>query len=137
MCLLSGVENLLVAINSKMDPRKAQIFEYLLAHILDKNFESYFDFLHVLPGAWSAYKWAALSVGQRFKEDLLEERYLKIVLNENAKEKNFKEANMFLAEDRILCLGIYCQMDRRYILKYVENAIANTDAVDDFETFII
>lgn len=71
MCLLSGVENLLVAINSKMDPRKAQIFEYLLAHILDKNFESYFDFLHVLPGAWSAYKWAALSVGQRFKVSFL------------------------------------------------------------------
>ena len=30
---------------------------------------------------------------------------------------------MYLAEDRILSLGIYCQMDEQYILKYVPDAI--------------
>ncbi len=34
---------------------------------------------------------------------------------------------MYLAEDRILSLGIYCQMSERYVLKYVPNAGAFTD----------
>jgi chitin synthase len=38
---------------------------------------------------------------------------------------------MYLAEDRILSLGIYCQMNCDYILKYVPNAIAYTDPMQD------
>ena len=34
---------------------------------------------------------------------------------------------MYLAEDRILSLGIYCQQNRSYLLKYVPDAIAYTD----------
>ena len=34
---------------------------------------------------------------------------------------------MYLAEDRILSLGIYCQMDCQYLLKYVPDAVAYTD----------
>jgi chitin synthase len=37
------------------------------------------------------------------------------------------EANMYLAEDRILSLGIYCQMNAKYTLKYVPDAVAYTD----------
>ena len=37
------------------------------------------------------------------------------------------QANMYLAEDRILSLGIYCQTGCSYTLKYVPNAIAYTD----------
>jgi chitin synthase len=33
------------------DVRVAQKYEYTVAHILDKNFESLTGFLHVLPGA--------------------------------------------------------------------------------------
>lgn len=34
---------------------------------------------------------------------------------------------MYLAEDRILSLGIYCQPGEKYYLKYTPNAIAKTD----------
>ncbi len=34
---------------------------------------------------------------------------------------------MYLAEDRILTLGIYCQMNAKYILKYVPDAAAFID----------
>ena len=32
-----------------------------------------------------------------------------MILDPNMEERDFKEANMYLAEDRILSLGIYCQ----------------------------
>lgn len=40
---------------------------------------------------------------------------------------------MYLAEDRILSLGIYCQQDKNYILKYVPNAVARTDPMKTLE----
>ena len=38
---------------------------------------------------------------------------------------------MYLAEDRILCLGIYCQKGARFNLQYVPNAQAKTDPMDN------
>jgi cellulose synthase/poly-beta-1,6-N-acetylglucosamine synthase-like glycosyltransferase len=43
---------------------------------------------------------------------------------------------MYLAEDRILSLGIYCQMDSKYILRYVPDAIAYTDPMKDHENLM-
>ena len=37
--------------------KKAQLYEYTSAHMIDKNFESLLGFLHVLPGAWSGYRY--------------------------------------------------------------------------------
>lgn len=54
-----------------------------------------------------------------------------MILNPDLEEKDFQEANMYLAEDRILSLGIYCQMDQKYTLKYVPNAGARTDPMKD------
>lgn len=38
---------------------------------------------------------------------------------------------MYLAEDRILSLGIYCQMNQKYILRYIPDALADTDPMKD------
>ncbi len=39
-----------------------------------------------------------------------------MILDPNHEEKDYMQANMYLAEDRILSLGIYCQQDRKYYL---------------------
>ena len=44
---------------------------------------------------------------------------------------------MYLAEDRILSLGIYCQQDRKYVLRYVPDAIAFTDPMKSHEQLMI
>lgn len=48
-------------------------------------------------------------------------------------EKDYREANMYLAEDRILSLGIYCQTKEKYYLRYVPDAIAKTDPMKTHE----
>jgi len=57
---------------------------------------------------------------------------LKTALDPDKEERDCYEANMFLAEDRILCLGMFTQLKEKYTLKYVPNAEAKTDAVDTF-----
>ena len=43
-----------------VDIQRAQQFEYHFAHLIDKPFEASFNFIHVLPGAFSAYRMKAL-----------------------------------------------------------------------------
>ena len=43
-----------------MDIQRAQQVEYNLAHLLDKPFEATFRYIHVLPGAFSAYNMSAI-----------------------------------------------------------------------------
>ena len=44
---------------------------------------------------------------------------------------------MYLAEDRILSLGIYCQTDSEYTLKYVPNAVAYTDPMKTHKNLMV
>jgi cellulose synthase/poly-beta-1,6-N-acetylglucosamine synthase-like glycosyltransferase len=43
-----------------VDIQRAQQVEYHFAHLIDKPFEALFKFIHVLPGAFSAYRMKAL-----------------------------------------------------------------------------
>jgi chitin synthase len=62
------------------------------------------------------------------EESILED-YLKTVYISNYQHVSLEEANMYLAEDRILCLKIYCRKNRDYYLKYIPNAYSWVDAV--------
>src|SRR5207253_1465160 len=41
------------------------------------------------------------------------------------------EANMYLAEDRILCFELISKRDSQWVLHYVKSAYAETDVPDD------
>ncbi|GAV30638.1 hypothetical protein PMKS-004155 [Pichia membranifaciens] len=107
----------------------AQNFEYKTSNILDKPMESVFGFVTVLPGAFSAYRYEAL-IGEPL------EKYLK---GENLKKNNddgIFNANMYLAEDRILCFELIAKRNANWILKYINTAGAYTDVPEQLDDFI-
>ena len=105
----------------------AQNFEYKMSNILDKPLESVFGYISVLPGAFSAYRYKALlgkPLEQYFKGEAL-----------HGSEDIFA-ANMYLAEDRILCFEIVTKVREAWLLKYVKSAKAETDVPDSTPEFI-
>ena len=102
----------------------SQNFEYKMSNILDKPLESVFGYITVLPGALSAYRYYALQndttghgpLSQYFKGETL-----------HGQEADVFTANMYLAEDRILCWELVAKRDERWVLKYVKSATGETD----------
>ncbi|KAA0168994.1 hypothetical protein FNF31_00155 [Cafeteria roenbergensis] len=97
----------------------AQAFEYAIQHVLDKSYESVCGFIGVLPGAFSAYRWKALRGEPLNQYFLLEEIPFR--------EVEPAIANMYLAEDRVLCYELVAKRRRNYTLHYVNDAVAETD----------
>lgn len=130
----------------------AQNFEYKISNILDKPMESVFGFISVLPGAFSAYRYEALlnvdgegPLEKYFKGEFLHNDTQ--VNNEDdderqLKERNFRQAgiftsNMYLAEDRILCFELVAKKKHNYILRYVNEAKAETDVPEKLDEFVL
>ncbi len=109
-------------------PLSAQILEYKYAHVIDKYFESLYGFVSVLPGAFSAYRWKALN-----NNVTLSEYFMTI----DSGVADCAMANRYLAEDRIFCWILFSLEDEAYILKYVPEAKAKTDAPEKFAEFIL
>jgi len=109
----------------------AQNFEYKIGNLLDKCCESCLGFITVLPGAFSAYRWSALSPRElsASSADRPIVAYFKSVTHGG--EMNPFFGNMFLAEDRVLCLELVCSKYGKNILRYVEGATAVTDVPDN------
>lgn len=102
----------------------SQNFEYKMSNILDKPLESVFGYITVLPGALSAYRYYALQndstghgpLSQYFKGEML-----------HGKDADVFTANMYLAEDRILCWELVAKREERWVLKFVKSAVGETD----------
>ncbi|CAG8557181.1 23791_t:CDS:2, partial [Dentiscutata erythropus] len=116
----------------------AQNFEYKMSNILDKPFESVFGYITVLPGAFSAYRYIALQNTDNIVDENGDEEgplvsYFKGELNdeEEKKKENMFVANMYLAEDRILCFELVTKRKCTWLLHYVKSSQAETDVPED------
>jgi len=110
-----------------------QNFEYKMSNILDKPVESAFGFISVLPGAFSAYRYLALQNDKNGQGPL--EKYFVGEKMHGANAGIFS-ANMYLAEDRILCFELVAKRNCRWILQYVKSATGETDVPDTMAEFI-
>ena len=112
----------------------SQNFEYKMSNILDKPIESVFGYITVLPGALSAYRYYALQndttghgpLSQYFKGETL-----------HGRDADVFTANMYLAEDRILCWELVAKRDERWVLKYVKSATGETDVPGECRFWVI
>ncbi|KAG8529567.1 chitin synthase I [Bacidia gigantensis] len=111
-----------------------QNFEYKMSNILDKPLESAFGFISVLPGAFSAYRFIALQNDKTGQGPL--EKYFAGEKMHGANAGIFT-ANMYLAEDRILCFELVTKRNCRWILQYVKSATGETDVPDQMAEFIL
>lgn len=111
-----------------------QNFEYKMSNILDKPLESAFGFISVLPGAFSAYRYVALQNDKNGQGPL--EKYFAGEKMHGANAGIFT-ANMYLAEDRILCFELVSKRNCRWILQYVKSATGETDVPDRMAEFIL
>ncbi|KAK2625023.1 hypothetical protein QTJ16_005392 [Diplocarpon rosae] len=111
-----------------------QNFEYKMSNILDKPLESAFGFISVLPGAFSAYRYVALQNDKAGDGPL--EKYFAGEKMHGANAGIFT-ANMYLAEDRILCFELVSKRNCHWILQYVKSATGETDVPDQMAEFIL
>ena len=109
-----------------------QNFEYKMSNILDKPLESAFGFISVLPGAFSAYRYIALQNDKTGQGPL--EKYFAGEKMHGANAGIFT-ANMYLAEDRILCFELVSKRNCRWILQYVKSSTGETDVPDAMAEF--
>ncbi|KAF8420791.1 chitin synthase-domain-containing protein [Tirmania nivea] len=111
-----------------------QNFEYKMSNILDKPLESVFGFISVLPGAFSAYRYVALQNDAAGEGPL--EKYFKGEKMHGGDAGIFT-ANMYLAEDRILCFELVAKRKAAWVLQYVKSSSAETDVPDTMSELIL
>ncbi|KAJ4420562.1 Chitin synthase, class 2 [Neurospora sp. IMI 360204] len=111
-----------------------QNFEYKMSNILDKPLESAFGFISVLPGAFSAYRYVALQ-NDKNGQGPLEKYFAGEKLHGG--DAGIFTANMYLAEDRILCFELVTKRNCHWILQYVKSATGETDVPDDLTELIL
>lgn len=97
----------------------AQQFEYKIAHVMEKSMESWFGFVSVLPGAFCCYRWKAIQGAPLAQYFTVEERTLHSL--------GPLVANMYLAEDRVMCFEVATKRSADWTLHYRYGAVAETD----------
>ena len=101
---------------------KSQYVEYKTATYFDKAMESLFNFVSVLPGAFSTFRWECI------KDHPLNEflKGSKDEFAEGGNQMSCSTANRYLAEDRIMCLEILA-CNGNWTISYVPGAKCLTD----------
>lgn len=84
-----------------------------------------FGFIAVLPGAFSAYRYSAL-LNSSDGTGPLQKYFIGEQLHAETGKPSVRKANMYLAEDRILCFELVTKKKCAYRLKYVKGAAAET-----------
>lgn len=136
---VAGAAGQIVAMKGKygkklLNPLVAsQNFEYKISNILDKPLESLFGYITVLPGALSAYRYRALQNHEDGSGPL--NSYF-LGETQEGRDHDVFTANMYLAEDRILCWELVAKRDAKWVLKYVKEATGDTDVPEDVPEFI-
>ncbi|OMJ78132.1 hypothetical protein SteCoe_22152 [Stentor coeruleus] len=110
---------------------QTQVVEYKFAHIFDKAFESLIGYITVLPGAFSAYRYEALM--PKNVNGPLWSYYFKSI---RQPLNSCYMSNIYLAEDRVLCMALVTCEGKKNILKYVKSAKAYTDPPTAFNKLI-
>jgi hypothetical protein len=105
-----------------------------MSNNLQKATEHVLGFISVLPGAFSAYRFSAI-YSDIPGSDCPLKYYFKSISTPISELGPF-EANMFLAEDRVLCFELLAAKDKRWQLHYEKNAKAETDVPPDLWTLI-
>jgi chitin synthase len=106
-----------------------------MSNILDKPMESVFGYITVLPGAFSAYRYIALRndkdgkgpLSSYFKGEKLHGKDAGTFYSDTVIIEDVFTANMYLAEDRILCWELVAKRNEKWILEYVKSATGETD----------
>ncbi|CAO3598922.1 unnamed protein product [Absidia cylindrospora] len=111
----------------------SQNFEYKISNILDKPLESVLGYIQVLPGAFSAYRYSAL-LNDVNGLGPLQKYFMGEVLH--GEDAGIFEANMYLAEDRILCYELVAKKRAKWILHYVSGAYGETDVPSSVPEFL-
>ncbi|KAI8369071.1 chitin synthase 1 [Blakeslea trispora] len=111
-----------------------QNFEYKMSNILDKPLESVFGYISVLPGAFSAYRYLAIQNDIHGAGPL--QKYFLGEKHDESGQSDIFTANMYLAEDRILCFELVAKKHQKWVLKYVKSAFGETDCPDQMPEFI-
>ncbi|CAG8644476.1 4306_t:CDS:2, partial [Scutellospora calospora] len=141
----------------------AQYFEYKISNILDKPLEHVLGYITVLPGAFSAYRYASLKntkdannndegplvsyfKGEKYQIDdivpntdnpscFFRRTYSRIKCAYRCIKCIFA-ANMYLAEDRILCFELFTKRDQDWLLYYNKSSWAETDVPEGISEFV-
>lgn len=113
----------------------AQNFEYKLSNILDKPTESACGYITVLPGAFSAYRYAALQ-NDALGNGPLSSYFAGETLQGGKTDADIFSSNMYLAEDRILCWELVTKRHASWVLRYVKRAQAVTDVPESVAELI-
>src|SRR5271167_622771 len=100
-----------------------------MSNILDKPMESVFGYITVLPGAFSAYRYIALKnnidgkgpLSSYFKGEKLHGKEAGKQNERISLTTDVFTANMYLAEDRILCWELVAKRNEKWILEYVKS----------------